>query len=1465
MLSKKLSAMMLLALMCALFGAQDALAQQFSGTVSSSPSWYRPYAGTPPSSIRTSSPIGYTTQDLYVSAAGTYTINVSWSFDGYLFLYTTAFDANNQLTNALTGNDDYGGLYGSQVSYSLQTGTRYIIVYTSYSGSTGSYNTTVTGPGTGSTTPPNDAPTADLSTGSNFTGTQSAGFSIDLNPGASLSGLSLDIDDADMDTLDITVTPPSSAPSGVTAPSSATGATPPVTASWTGSISASQTPGAYTWGFSVDDGTVTEMFDVTLNVLDAAPVISAGNDVQSGDGMSGTPFALNAYMPFVAALQVATVTDANTGQTLALSSQSQTSGPTSTFSFSLVNGVLGAASNGTIQPADVGTHVFQLQISDGGANTVDVYVEIDVPANAAPEARIPTGSSFAGDFASGFTLTRDPGSSLPNANLELFDFNGDPVALNSVTPVPSNITGVTAPTAITSANGPHTITWSGTVDSASTPGDYVYTLELQDNINSAVTFTVTITVRDVPPRYTASSGVLGGDGSQAMPLLLNATEGTTPTFNVATVTDVNTTQTVTLGAVNASGSASNLNAFTATLTSGALTAVAGAQLGGNELGTHMLEIELTDGNNTTTLYVEITVQPNQQPTASLAMGSVFAGDQANGFTLTAAPGTALANAAIKLSDLDIGDSIEVKSVMASSSLTGATAPSATTGNAGATVMLEWTGTPAGANAPGDYVYAITIGDNVTADVSFDVTITIPDLAPEHSAGGNTASGDGSMGSPYTGNTSLNATASAIVALVSDRNSAQTLTGTPMNSSSALGGSASDFSVQLNSAGEVVMTPNGAQLIGTYIYELEVDDGTNAITIYVAMEVFSNSPPITSPETASIFTGSQGNGFTASVTPGSMLSNASLRVNDLDMDDIEVVSVVPNGLVPFGVTAPLMSAAAMGPISLTWMGTAQGTNAPGGYSWTITISDGNSDVSFQATLEIVDVAPTHTSADNVVSGDGSAGTPYRLLAMEGSSSAQNVAVLSDVNLTQVMSVSNVTAGNNNPTGGAGFNVSVIGGQLVVKPNGQLNGLDAGTHEFLVSVSDGGANTIDIAIAVEVVSSPVPQIIVRGGTTNQVVMNAGSLSFTARPINEGASAEQIVIVRNAGVGPMTLGTITLGGTDAASFVLDDSAFATSLLPGEQTMFSLSFDPDTVGTLSADVSFTHDATNTGTPFVFALSGEGLAAVNFAPTLSLMQGSLAVADGGTIAVPFGANLNALQLSLTVDDPNADAVSVNTGITNVTSQGIASSELTASSMATPYTLNATSGMFNVEGVTHTLTITADDGNGGTTVMTVNIAVLGELQSAPTITVTSALGQISDGFMIPVDFGTQISDLAFEITVDDANGDLVALTGTVSDVNTEGFDNDQFSMVAGAVPYTVMPMDGRFVIAAATHVVTLEADDGMGNITTFTCTFVVGAAPVSADGDSGSCSVTGGSEGNMWLLMLLGLVALPFALRRREA
>jgi len=123
------------------------------GTTLGGPTWTRPQAGTPPTSISgVGIGVNYSVTPFFVSAAGSYifqsTATTPAGWDNFTFLYLNTFNPLSQFTNVLVGNDDNPSIGLSGFTRALTADTQYQFITTGYEpGDAGAWSLDITGPG----------------------------------------------------------------------------------------------------------------------------------------------------------------------------------------------------------------------------------------------------------------------------------------------------------------------------------------------------------------------------------------------------------------------------------------------------------------------------------------------------------------------------------------------------------------------------------------------------------------------------------------------------------------------------------------------------------------------------------------------------------------------------------------------------------------------------------------------------------------------------------------------------------------------------------------------------------------------------------------------------------------------------------------------------------------------------------------------------------------------------------------------------------------------------------------------------------------------------------------------------------------------------------------------------------------------------------------------------------------------
>ncbi len=511
------------------------------------------------------------------------------------------------------------------------------------------------------------------------------------------------------------------------------------------------------------------------------------------------------------------------------------------------------------------THLVTITADDGMNPSVFTFT-FDVGANTAPTINLATGSGFAGSAVAGYSATVNPATLPGNLTLSLFDVDNNLIDVTAVNVAPGAPAGITAPgTSVGNASGT-TLTFGGDATLTVT-GTYTWTLTFTDGVAAPVNVDVSITVINFAPVHQASSGTQQGDGSAATPYQSQIGLGGLAVLEMATVTDANTTQT--LSQVSVEGNAANPStmfdvSFNGTGAAGTVDVVATHIATVADVGEHTFTVTVTDGFVNVAIVVRVIVNStgNTAPIISAAGGSAFTGTQVAGFTMSVNPGTALANATITVQDTVDNDDIEVISVVAQSGVpAGITPPTAASATAGP-ISLNWGGTMLAVNAPGTYGWVITIGDGITMPVAFTASITLANIAPEHAlpAAPTTIVGNGTAATPYEALTEVGKAGPIAMSAVTDQNTGQALSisnfvagvGTPSSAA------ASGFTFALTD-GNLYAIPNAVLKnadTGVHRYTVTITDGIATTNIEVAIKVVQ---PKSEPADGSSCTSGNGNG------------------------------------------------------------------------------------------------------------------------------------------------------------------------------------------------------------------------------------------------------------------------------------------------------------------------------------------------------------------------------------------------------------------------------------------------------------------------------------------------------------------------------------------------------------------------------------------------------------------------------
>jgi hypothetical protein len=332
-----------------------------------------------------------------------------------------------------------------------------------------------------------------------------------------------------------------------------------------------------------------------------------------------------------------------------------------------------------IDPVTAGPVDLHISIAsnDVNANPFTFTVTGTAVNNAAAMAQGAAGTSFIGSPGGPFVIMLDPGDPLANADIELTDLEGDTITVASIDPVTLPVpAGIVAP--IPPAPGhPVTLTWTGVADAPNPPDHYIWSVQFSDAVNgSNVICLVHITINDLPPNH-ANSGATGGDGSTGNPYTASFDEGDGASAGVdlATFTDPNTSQTVSIAGVTPSGTnPQGGSGFAFSIAGNALHAAPAGTLTDMDAGTHAFTLDVTDGFNYLQISVTLTVTaaPPPPPTISITTTTLPDGtmDQAYSQTIQTADATGAVTFSVQSGSLPPGLSLATGTIAGATTVSG---------------------------------------------------------------------------------------------------------------------------------------------------------------------------------------------------------------------------------------------------------------------------------------------------------------------------------------------------------------------------------------------------------------------------------------------------------------------------------------------------------------------------------------------------------------------------------------------------------------------------------------------------------------------------------------------------------------------------------------------------------------------------------------------------------------------------
>jgi hypothetical protein len=664
----------------------------------------------------------------------------------------------------------------------------------------------------------------------------------------------------------------------------------------------------------------------------------------------------------------------------------------------------------------------------------------------------------------------------------------------------------TLPYAPAGGVSPHTVYLSGV---AAMEGTIELTITTSDGTGSDI-ITYTVTITGIPEMDVTRGASIADGGTDTAAILVAGTDLTYTIDNLGSGT-LNLTGTPSV-VVTAGTNVASVNVTTVPSTaiavSGSTTFV--VNVTATAAGAYDFTVSIANDDSDENPY-NFTVSGNAVANVPpvVTVGTSAWVDATGGlFTLTLNPGDTINDALVATDPTP--DNMSLTVTAPGTALTTLTTEPATAGSAAGPLNILWAGTADASNAPGNYDWTVDINDGTSSTV-ITARIIITDVAPTHALL-NATGGDGSTGTPYTASYAVGSTGanSIDLATVTDGNTSQTVTLTGFTQSSGpTGGTGFTFSL---SGGSLTVMPAGTLVagdVGVQVFDATVTDGTTPVVITVSLTVVANVPPAVAV-TGSAWVDAGGGLFTLTLNPGDTINDA-LTATDATPDNMTTTVTAPGTALATLTAEPVSNATpTAGPISLLWTGTADASNTPGNYDWTIDINDGFSSTVITARIIINDVAPTHV-IDSATGGNGGTGTPYTASYVVGDLVTVNydLATIADANTGQTVTISGTTQ-TSGPTTGSGFTFSLTTGTLSVVPAATLVAGDAGLPQvFDVTITDG-TNPVVITVSIQVST-------VSGGIsfTNTSPLQSGTV---------GAVYATVTMAATGGTGPYTFAVVS-----------------------------------------------------------------------------------------------------------------------------------------------------------------------------------------------------------------------------------------------------------------------------------------------------------------------------------------------------
>ncbi|HEV2500517.1 MAG TPA: choice-of-anchor D domain-containing protein, partial [Terriglobia bacterium] len=269
---------------------------------------------------------------------------------------------------------------------------------------------------------------------------------------------------------------------------------------------------------------------------------------------------------------------------------------------------------------------------------------------------------------------------------------------------------------------------------------------------------------------------------------------------------------------------------------------------------------------------------------------------------------------------------------------------------------------------------------------------------------------------------------------------------------------------------------------------------------------------------------------------------------------------------------------------------------------------------------------------------------------GSKSSQSI-ILSNTGAGSV-SISQMT-----PTGN-GFSISGLALPLTLS-SGQ-----SATFNATFSPTTAGSAVGSISVISTASDSPLAVPLSGTGVTQQLSANPGNLSFGNVTI--GSSSTLPVVVTNTGSAGIT---VSQAATTGSGFSVSGPSLPLALATGQNTSFSVTFDPTTAGNVTGDLSIVSNAANSPTVVSLSAMGANKHSVSLSWTASTSQGITGynVYSGSVSGGPYTKLNTSLVTSTTYTDSAAQAGQTYYYVTTaVDSQGVESADSNQAAAVVP-------------------------------------------------------------------------------------------------------------------------------------------------------------------------------------------------------